>query len=69
VIKDEKVLLMAQTSSTLGYDIVWYLEIGTSNHMTGYKHLFIMMTELVGTVSFGDVSKVEVKGKYNVKFL
>jgi hypothetical protein len=69
VIEDEKVLPMAQTSSTSRYDTMWYLDTGTSNHMTGHKHLFIMMTELVGTVFFGDVSKVEVKGKYNVKFL
>jgi hypothetical protein len=33
------------------------------------KHLFAEMTELAGTVSFGDASKVEVKGKCNVKFL
>jgi hypothetical protein len=31
--------------------------------MTSYKHL------LAGTVSFEDASKVEVKGKDNVKFL
>jgi hypothetical protein len=69
VIEDEKVLLMAQTPSTSGYDTVWYLDIGASNHLTGHKHLFAEMTELTGTVSFGDASKVEVKGKGNVKFL
>jgi hypothetical protein len=37
--------------------------------MTSHKHLFTEMTELGGIVSFGDVSKVEVKGKENVKFL
>jgi hypothetical protein len=31
--------------------------------MTGHKHLFAEMTELAGIVSFGDASKVEVKGK------
>jgi hypothetical protein len=36
--------------------------------MIGHKHLFAKMTELARTVSFGDASKVEVKGKYNVKF-
>jgi hypothetical protein len=69
VIEDEKMLLMAQTSSTSRCDIVWYLDIGASNHMTGHKHLFTEMTELAGTVFFGDASKVEVKGKGNVKFL
>jgi hypothetical protein len=37
--------------------------------MTGHKNLFIEMTELAGTVSFGHASKVEVKGKGNMKFL
>jgi hypothetical protein len=69
VIEDEKVMLMAQTPSTSGCDNVWYLETGANNHMTGHKHLFVEMTELAGTVSFGDASKVEVKGKGNVKFL
>jgi hypothetical protein len=66
---EEKVLLMAQTSSTLGCDTVWYLDTGANNHMTGHKHLFAEMTELGETVSFGDASKVEVKGKENIKFL
>jgi hypothetical protein len=48
---------------------VWYLDIGASNHMTGHKHLFTEMTELAGIVSSRDASKVEVKGKGNVKFL
>jgi hypothetical protein len=37
--------------------------------MTGHKNLFVEMTELAGTVSFGHASKVEVKGKGNMKFL
>jgi hypothetical protein len=68
VIEDEKVLLMAQTPSTLGCDTVWYLDTRTSNHMTGHKHLFAEMIELAGTVFFGDASKVDVKGK-NMEFL
>jgi hypothetical protein len=68
VIEDEKVLLMTQTPSTLGCDTVWYLDTEASNHMTSHKHLFTEMTELTKTVSFGDTSKVEVKGKGNVKF-
>jgi hypothetical protein len=69
VIEDEKVLLMAQTPSTSGCDIMWYLDTGASNYMTDHKHLFAEMTELAGTVSFGDASKVEDKGKGNMKFL
>jgi hypothetical protein len=69
VIEDEIVLLMAQTPSTSRCDTVWYLDTGANNHMTDHKHLFAEMTELARIVSFGDSSKVEVKGKYNVKFL
>jgi hypothetical protein len=69
VIEDEKVLLMAQILSTSGCDTVWYLDIGVSNHMIGHKDLFIEMTELAEIVSFEDASKVEVKGKDDVKVL
>jgi hypothetical protein len=55
--------------STSESDTIWYLDTGASNHMTGHKHLFAEMTELEGSVSFGDASNVEVKGKENVKFL
>jgi hypothetical protein len=44
-------------------------DIGANNHMTSHKHLFAEMIELEGPVSFGDTSKVEVKGKRKVKFL
>jgi hypothetical protein len=37
--------------------------------MTNHKHLFAEMTELAGTVSFGEASKVEVKRKGSVNFL
>jgi hypothetical protein len=69
VIEDEKVLLITQTPSTSGCDTVWYLDTEVRNHMIGHKHLFAEMTELAGTVFFRDVSKVEDKGKDNVKFL
>jgi hypothetical protein len=65
---DGDVLLMAQSMSALRSDTIWCLDTGANNHMTGHKHLFAEMTELEGSVSFGDASKVEVKGKGNVKF-
>jgi hypothetical protein len=37
--------------------------------MTGHKHLFAEITELARIFSFGDASKIENKGKDNVKFL
>jgi glutathione peroxidase-family protein len=39
------------------------------SHDQSQINIFAEMTELGGTVSFEDVSKVEVKGKGSVKFL
>ena len=61
--------LMAQNNPNPGSDTVWYIDTGASNHMTGHKHLFEEMTEIEGSVSFGDASKVKVKGRGKVKFL
>ncbi|XP_074345106.1 uncharacterized protein LOC141684164 [Apium graveolens] len=43
---------------------VWYLDLGASNHMTGHKELFTEIDDAIsGEVSFGDLSKIPVKGK------
>lgn len=50
-------------------DIVWYLDSGASSHMSGLKHLFTNLKEVdSGFVSFGDASKIEVKGKGEICF-
>ena len=47
----------------------WYLDSGAINHMSGLKHLFTDLKEVdSGFVSFGDASKIEVKGKGEVCF-
>jgi hypothetical protein len=67
--KVDDVMMMAHNEPNSGSETVWYLDTGVSNHMSGHKNLFVEMEEIVGKVSFGDASKVEVKGKGKVKFI
>ena len=42
---------------------LWYLDTGTTNHMTGEQNFFTTLDELaVGFVKFGDNSPIEMKG-------
>ncbi|XP_020270923.1 uncharacterized protein LOC109846108 [Asparagus officinalis] len=57
------VLLTYQESESKNKDI-WYLDSGASNHMCGIKEFFTELNETVqGDVTFGDQSKIPVKGK------
>jgi len=60
--KYEGILMMANKCVTLDSYMVWYPNIGDSNHMCGYKHLFVDIQEIKdGHVSFGDSTKMEKK--------
>ena len=51
-------------------NLVWYLDTGASNHMCGDENLFKELTKVdVGHVSFGDASKVTVKGRGTIWYL
>ena len=64
--KDKGILRMANEGITLNSDMVWYV---ASNHMYGHKHLFIVIEEIEdGHVSFGDSTKVLVKGRGKYDF-
>ncbi|CAA0827650.1 Gag-Pol-related retrotransposon family protein [Striga hermonthica] len=52
-----------------GMEQRWYLDSGASNHMTGSKEAFSELDDgVMGTVKFGDGSKVEIRGRGTVIF-
>jgi hypothetical protein len=58
------VVLLASKEADSNNESVWYLDTGASNYMCSYKHIFTEIEEIVeGHVSFGDASKVKVKGQ------
>jgi len=49
---------------------VWYLDSGATNHMTGDRTAFAELdSSIVGTVKFGDGSKVDICGQGTVLFV
>ena len=69
-VTNEGLLLMAQNKDNINNDTLWYLDSGASIHMCGHEYLFKEMQKIEDDhVSFGDVSKVEVKGRGTIHFL
>ncbi|GAU44848.1 hypothetical protein TSUD_112220 [Trifolium subterraneum] len=65
----EEILLMAQQNvETNARDEVWFLDSGCSNHMIGTKEWLYDFDENVREcVKLGDDSRMEIKGKGNLK--
>ncbi|PHT83150.1 hypothetical protein T459_11593 [Capsicum annuum] len=61
--EDESTLLMATTEDDTDDYSSWYLDNGASNHMCGYEDKFVEIKKTTrGNVSFGDTSKIQIKG-------
>lgn len=66
-IEEKATLFLARKENDGGQENSWYLDTGASNHMCGKRDMFVELDESVsGNVSFGDDSKVEVKGRGNI---
>ncbi|XP_070667863.1 uncharacterized protein [Malus domestica] len=66
--EDNGVVLLACKNNDGDQDYTWYLDTGASNHMCGKRSMFVKLNESVsGNVSFGDESKIPVKGKVSNK--
>ncbi|KAK2981445.1 hypothetical protein RJ640_001959 [Escallonia rubra] len=60
----DDMVLLAHDRSKEEKENSWYLDTGASNHMCGYKHMFVEMDEsMTVNITFGDMSKIPVKGK------
>ena len=69
-VTNEGLLLMAQNEDNSNDKTLWYLDLGENYHMCGHEYLFKEMQNIEdGHVSFGDASKVEVKGRGTIHFL
>lgn len=68
--EEENLLLACKEGMDTDSNNVWNLDIRCSNHTTRKKKLFSFLDEFVhGEVSFGNKSKVLLKGKGNINIL
>jgi hypothetical protein len=57
-------LLLTYNGEKIGEKNSWHLDNAASNHMCGDKNNFVELDESVSkNVTFGDLSKVPIKGK------
>ncbi|KAM2649885.1 hypothetical protein EV1_013946 [Malus domestica] len=65
--EDNGIVLLSCKNNDGDQDYTWYLDTGASNHMCGRRSMFVELNKSVsGNVSFGNESKIPVKGKGNI---
>ena len=65
--EDNDIVLLACKNNDGDQDYTWYLDTGANNHMCRRRSMFVELNESMnGNVSFGDKSKIPVKGKGNI---
>jgi Zinc knuckle len=66
----EGLFMMVYDERDTNNEKIWYLDTGASNHMCRYKHLFTEIRVIEDRhVSFGDASKIQVKGQGIISYL
>lgn len=59
-------MLLARNDKNECQENTWYLDTSASNHMCGRRSMFMEIDESMSeNISFGDDSKVTVKGRKN----
>lgn len=70
VFLNEKHVIPEKYETNSAGDNIWYLDNGTSNHMTRDRRSFSSLnTSITGKVRFGDDSQIDIKGKGTISFI
>ena len=68
VVEEASELLLHGSEGALSDPSLWYLDTGATNHMTGRRNFFCDLDESAcGFVKFGDNSRIQIKGRGNIK--
>ena len=70
VFLNEKHIVPEIYETNTGGENIWYLDNSASNHMTGDKRYFsLISTSILRKVRFGDDSRIDIKGNGTLSFI
>ena len=70
VFLNEKYVVPEIYETNTGGENIWYLDNSASNHMTGDKRYFsLISTSILRKVRFGDDSRIDIKGNGTLSFI